>query len=44
MSKSVSKFCDARTPTVGDDILILGMYLQEKQRGEEPGIMPDHSE
>jgi hypothetical protein len=26
------------------DILVLGMYLLEKQRGSEPGIMPVHSE
>jgi hypothetical protein len=30
---------------IKDDILILGTYLQEKQRGEEvPGITPDLSE
>jgi hypothetical protein len=29
---------------IKDDILILGMYLQEKQRGEVPGITPDLSE
>jgi hypothetical protein len=45
MPKSVPKFCDAGTSTAGDDIiLILGTYLQEKRRGDEPSIMPDHSE
>jgi hypothetical protein len=29
---------------IKDDILILGTYLQEKQRGEVPGITPDLSE
>jgi hypothetical protein len=29
---------------IKDDIVILGTYLQEKERGEEPGIMHYHSE
>jgi hypothetical protein len=29
---------------IKDDILILGTYLQEKRRGEEPGITPVLSE
>jgi hypothetical protein len=29
---------------IKDDILILGTYLQEKQRGGEPGMTPDLSE
>jgi hypothetical protein len=29
---------------IKDDFPVLGTYLLEKQRGDEPGIMPVHSE
>jgi hypothetical protein len=29
---------------IKDDLLLLEAYLQEENRGEEQGSMPDHSE